>query len=381
MNLFGLAKILTVTINALSVVCLIVFLQACKSNGDSPVTPYEYKTPELKSDGWLVAHAGDYDIDINFIEDMMDEINERVYTGIDSIVLVRDGKIIHDAYFNGYTEDDLHDMRSATKSITSALIGLAIDKQFLLSEDERVLPYFSEYSGFDNWDSRKDEISIKHLLTMSSGLECNDQDLSSRGNEEWMYRKNDWVKFVLDLPVADGPGERFSYCTGGVVTLGAIIEKLSGVKADSFAEQYLFNPLEITDFQWEYTPIGQVDTGGHLHLKPRDMAKIGQLYLSGGLWNSSRALSSDWIDNSTQIHIQADNSLPYGYLWWGGIFNINDVMVPTYYASGNGGQFIFVLPDIDMVVVFTGSNYNSPKSQQAFEIIGKFILRATLFPS
>lgn len=379
MNIFDLTKIITNTRKFLIPICFFSILVGCKENSHTPALPYDYQPPELLADGWMVADAKQYGFDVKFFEDMMNEINNRTYTGIDSIVVVHDGRIIHDAYFNGYSENDLHDMRSATKSITSALIGIAIDNQYLSSVEESVLPFFSQYNEFDNWDDLKDDILVKHLLTMSSGLECNDQDLSSQGNEERMYLTADWVKFVLDLPIQEEPGHQFSYCTGGVVTLGAIIEKVTGEKADVFSQRHLFSPLEINDFKWEYTPVGQIDTGGHLHLKPRDMAKIGQLFLSGGLWNNERFLSNAWIDESTKFQIEADNTLPYGYLWWRGIFNINGVEVPTYYASGNGGQFIFVLPSIDMVAVFTGSNYNSSKSQQPFEIIGRFLLRAVLF--
>ena len=362
----------------LSCLISVIFLLSCKNSGKNdiiiPETPYQYQQPQSFDDGWTVADANQMGIDTKPIEMMMDDISKGEYTGIDSVLIVKSGSLIHEAYFNNFDRNQRHDLRSATKSITSILVGLAIQHQFIQSVDDKVYPFFSEYDDFERWDERKRDISVKHLLTMSPGWDCNDMRSSSAGNEERMYNRSDWIKFILDLPVENNPGNTYGYCTGGVVTLGGILHQSTGIKADEFAAQYLFEPLGITDYNWEYTPAGQVDTGGHIHFKPRDMAKIGQLMLNGGTWNDNTILNGNWVEESTGFHVSTERGQEYGYLWWKGIFSVNEQQFATYYASGNGGQFIFVVPSIETVVVFTGSNYNSMKASQPFEMMRRYIL-------
>jgi CubicO group peptidase (beta-lactamase class C family) len=333
--------------------------------------PYVYEAPASTGDGWDTAHAATVDLDPAPLTDATNAVRAGEYSEVDSILVVRHGRLVHEVYFGDYDRAKVHDLRSATKSVTSILVGIAIDQGLLPDADAYALPLLPAYANHQNPDPRKAEIRLRHLLTMTPGLDCNDGNGASPGNEEKMYGKDDWVRFILDLPMVADPGQQWAYCTGGVVTLGAVLAGATGRRADAFARESLFAPLGITDYHWEYTPSGQVDTGGHLHLRPRDMAKLGQLMLNRGAWNGARLLSEDWVRVSTARQALLPNGGQYGYLWW----RLSASGTEVFYADGNGGQQIMVAPALDLVVVFTGSHYNSAHGM-AFELLYKFILPA-----
>jgi CubicO group peptidase (beta-lactamase class C family) len=213
-------------------------------------------------------------------------------------------------------------------------------------------------------DDRKRAITVRHLLNMSAGLDCNDWDSGSPGNQERMYGKSDWVGFILDLPAVQEPGLVPSYCTGGVVVLGHIISRRSGMGLDRYAETYLFTQLDIRSSQWRRSPDGAATGGGGLRLKPRDAGKLGQLYLDGGTWNGGRILPAAWIEQSRQsVTTLAGDG--YGFLWWKRSFRHRGAPVDAFFTSGNGGNFVFVIPSLDLVVVLTGSNYNRATPERA----------------
>jgi CubicO group peptidase (beta-lactamase class C family) len=218
---------------------------------------------------------------------------------IGSVLIARHGKLVYEGYFDG-DANSLRDTRSATKSITSALVGIAITEKKLSGVDARVLQLLPEHSRkLKNPDPRKDKITIEDFLTMSSPLECDDWNDASRGNEERMYLVEDWAQFILDLPIRgrmhmgeqiDPPpyGRYFSYCTGGVFTLSDVLQKATGMRTDRYAQEKLFSPLGISDAQWVYSPLNIPQTGGGLRLSSRDLLKIAQLYLDGGIWKGKR---------------------------------------------------------------------------------------------
>jgi len=351
---------------------LLVFSQVAAQSRPA----YNYQIPARGNDGWVTAHLAEKEIDTTTIFSFFRTMSSEKGHGIHSILLFKNQHLVLEEYYGKYNASETHDIRSATKSITALLVGIALDKGFLQSIDDPINKYLSHYQPFKNPDARKDKITIRHLLTMSAGWECNDWDKKSDGQEDKMYRKKDWIRFVLDLPMENNPGDTSLYCTGGVVVLGEIIHHASGMKADEFSRKYLFQPLGIENYHWSYFgKKDKVDTGGHLYLTPRDMAKIGQLVLNKGEWNGQQLVSSSWINMITDIHTQIGN-MKYGFLWWSIPFKIQGEEVTSICATGNGGQYIMIFPTLDLICVFTGKNYNSPKAQLPFHVMNKIMLPA-----
>ena len=291
---------------------------------------------------------------------------------ISSTVVVHKNNLVFEDYYGEQSATDLHTTRSAAKAITSALVGIAIDQGFIDSVDEKVFPYFPEYEGeIANWDDRKNDITIAHLLSMSSGV---------KNNENNMYPTDDWIKFYLDQPLAAAPGEAFSYATSGVVVLGNIITRASGLRVPAFADKYLFGPMGITQSRWPITNSrgsqGLAMTGGGLSLTARDMAKFGLLFLNKGRWGDQQLISPEWIEQSTTKQSTSDlYGEDFGYLWRMIDREINGTTVRSFEAWGNGGQFIMVFPGLDLVVVWTGENYGKfPEMERPFDLTEDYIL-------
>jgi CubicO group peptidase (beta-lactamase class C family) len=310
------------------------------------------------------------------------------YKKIGSIVIARHGKLAYEKYFEG-DASTLRNTRSATKTVASMLIGIAIDKRMLSGVDAKVTSFFPDKKPFQNPDPRKDQITVEDFLTMSSQLECNDDNQFSRGNEERMYIMEDWVKFTLDLPIKgyapweDKPkdtkyGRAFSYCTAGVSTLSGVIERTTKMPADKFAAKYLFAPLGITEAKWSYSSLGLPLTGGGLELRSRDYAKLAQLYLNKGTWNGSQVIPAAWVEKSTTPHSQANENNDYGYLWWLHAFKVGDTdkSYRAFYMTGNGGNKVAVFPEQDMVIVITSTNYNTKGMHEQTEKLMSQLLTA-----
>jgi CubicO group peptidase (beta-lactamase class C family) len=299
------------------------------------------------------------------------------YVAPDSIVVARNGRLVYESYRNGFEPDTLHDLRSATKSLTSLLVGLAIDRGRLRGPEERVLPFFPELATIAGGDERKGRIIVEHLLTMSSGLACDDWVASSPGNEERMYNSRDWTRFILALPMVEEPGRAATYCTGGVVLLGAILVRVTGESVPTFAADALFGPLGIEQARWDSTPEGGTDTGGHLRVRPRDLAKIGQLVVDAGRWKGRQVVPKEWIETSIRERGRLGDS-GYAYLWWRNTFVVAGTPVDAVFARGNGGQYVFAFPSLGLVAAFTGSRYNDPSNSQPIEMCGRYVLPAAL---
>ena len=239
-----------------------------------------------------------------------------------------------------------------------------------------------------NPDPRKDKITIEDFLTMSSPLECDDWNDSSRGNEERMYLVEDWAQFILDLPVrgrmhlgeqveAPPHGRYFSYCTGGVFTLSEVLQKVTGVRTDHYAQEKLFGPLGITDAQWFYSPMKIPQTGGGLRLTSRDLLKIAELYRNGGQWRDVRILNETWVRTSTQPKARIDDDTEYGYLWWLKSFKSSEKSYSAFMMNGNGGNKVAVFPELDLAVVLTSTNYNTRgMHEQTDHLLTDYILPA-----
>jgi CubicO group peptidase (beta-lactamase class C family) len=315
-------------------------------------------------------------------------IRSGEFKKIGSILIARHGKLAYEGYFDGDAATH-RDSRSATKSITDILIGIAIDERKLSGIDAKVLALLPEHAGrIQNPDLRKTAITVEDFLTMSSPLECDDWNDASRGNEERMYLVEDWAQFILDLPIrgrmrvgeqAETPpyGRYFSYCTGGVFTLSEILQKATGVRADRYAGDKLFQPLSITNVEWVYSPMNVPMSGGGLRLTSRDLLKIAQLYLNGGEWQGKRIVSEAWVHLSTQPHARIDEATEYGYLWWLKSFKSGEKSYPAFFMSGNGGNKVVAIPALDMAVVITSTNYNTQgMHEQTEKLLTEYILPA-----
>jgi CubicO group peptidase (beta-lactamase class C family) len=330
--------------------------------------------PENTGDGWTPSTPAIEGMSAAELQGTLELIRDKTFTKVDAMVVARHGKLVAEGYFNGYGRESLHDLRSTGKSFTSALAGIAID-QGLFGVDDPISQLIPQFDRHDNMSERKRSIQVYHLLNMNSGLECNDWDSSSRGNEERMYDKRDWVGFILDLPMAFDPGQATQYCTGGVVVLGSIISQESGMALDAYANSYLFGPLDIRDADWRRSPDGAPPGGGGLKLRPRESANLGQRYQNGGTWNGTRVVPAGWVTLSQQ-RLYSLGTDRYGYLWWKRSFSRASGNVDSFFTSGNGGNYIFVIPSLDLVVVFTGSNYNSSLGDQPFTILADRVLPA-----
>lgn len=293
-----------------------------------------------------------------------------------SVLLIRHKKLVYERYFAPYDAAALQDLRSATKSITSLLVGTCIDRHEISGVDAPMMS--SLRPEYPNTSRALDSITIEHLLTMRSGLDCDDSNTNTQGQEDRMYGSQDWVEYFLSLKVVAPPGTRTRYCTGGVVTLGRIAEKASGKQFDALAKERLFSAMGIRHARYQTFDNGQgIDSGGHLRMLPRDFAKFGELVLRRGRWEGTSLVSEEWIEASTSLKTDfGEAHTTYGYLWWRSAVPAGDAQVPVIYASGNGGQVIFIVPSLDLVAAMTGGNYNSPKARLPFLLLAHAVLPA-----
>jgi len=334
---------------------------------------YIYSKPKNLGDGWKTNDLKSQKVDTTLIYRLFSQLNERE-NKIHSILLVKGKQIIIEEYFNGQVVDQKHDLRSATKSIRSILLGIAIDKGFIDNINDPISKYLKTPIPNKNLDQRKEKITIKHLLTMSSGLDCNDWDKKSKGQEDKIYKKKDWLQYTLNLPMVNEPGAVSNYCSMGVVLIAEIISQASGMTIDKFAEHYLFNSLAINNVSWGHTSNKRIiPSGKRLYMTSRDLAKIGQLILDKGKWNEKQIVSKKWIEESTMPKTKI-TGIDYGYLWWNILFKLNEKVFTSKTALGNGGQYIMVLPKLDIVAVFTGGAYNSREDKLPFAIMTDIFL-------
>jgi CubicO group peptidase (beta-lactamase class C family) len=291
------------------------------------------------------------------------------FKAITSVLVAQHGRLILEAYFDDLGQDGLRNTRSATKTVTSLLVGLAVADGRLRGVDQAVLPLLPEQQRLHGRQARKARIQVEDLLTMSGPMECDDWNSWSQGNEERMYLLDDWVGFFWSLPLrgfaawtpspAQSPyGRAFSYCTAGVTTLGAALQAAVKEPLERYAQRRLFGPLGIRHAQWQRLPDGRhVQAGGGLSLRSRDLLKLGQLALQGGRWDDRALLPADWIARSTTPKARMPDGVEYGYLWWLHAFDVGGRTVNTWAMNGAGGNTVQVIPALDAVVLVTSSNF------------------------
>jgi len=352
---------------------------------------HKSRIPAQTNDGWQTASLDEVGIDEKALGRLVDGIDRGEYENIHSVLIVKDGKLVFEEYFSGYTWnyeqsehkgtltdfgiDTTHNLASVTKSVTSALVGIAMDHGFIQGVDEKVLDFFPEYADLS--DERKDRITLEHLLTMTAGLEWNEMGItySNRSNDLiQLFWVLDPIEYILAKDAIDEPGTKWYYSGGCTNLLGEVIREATGLRMDDFAEKHLFAPLGITNYEWDHINVNMIHASGNLRLRPRDMAKLGYLFLRGGVWEGQRIVSQEWVEASTKKHVTRSPSAGYGYQWWLLTYRANSVTVDSFHADGWGGQRIIVFPSLDMVVVFTGGNYVTPDSSN--DIISRHVLPA-----
>jgi CubicO group peptidase (beta-lactamase class C family) len=316
----------------------------------TPAARAEVTQPERTywpTEGWRSSTPEEQGMDSEMLTEMLAYIRENGVR-VDSVTIVHHGYLVLDAYFHRFGKDSRHDLYSCTKSVTSALIGIAIDQGYIEGVDQPVLSFFPERT-VANLDARKEAMTLEHLLTMTDGFDWVKKDVRSTSIGDTtpkMKQSRDWVQFVLDRPMAEEPGTRFNYNSGASHLLSAIIQETTSTTALEFAEEHLLGPLGISEATWSSDPQGRNYGGSYLRITPHDMAKFGYLYLNEGRWDSEQIVPAAWVKASTTNHSPTPG-VYYGYQWW---------IYPSagyFSAVGGRGQYIAVVPELDMVVVFT----------------------------
>ncbi|EDM35843.1 hypothetical protein PBAL39_06676 [Pedobacter sp. BAL39] len=313
------------------------------------------------------------------IKELKANVEASVFKHITSIIVIKNGELLIEEYFNGANRDSLHDVRSVGKSFASTLTGIAIHDGHLKSVQQQ-LDEFYKLKPFEHYTSGKDSVTLKSLLTMSSAFDGDDDDPNSSGNEELMYPTNNWLKFALDLPLNSNKyNGQWHYFTVGVMLLGNVLNAAVPGGLDNYAEQKLFRPLGIANYRWQYTPEHVVSTAGGIRMNSLDFAKYGQLYQNKGRWGNQQLITQDWADQSFTKHkeIPGRKNEYYGYLFWNKTYHSEGKSYETYYCSGNGGNKIFMFKDQPLVIVITATAYgNGYAHSQADQIVEQYLLPA-----
>ena len=351
----------------LALLCILnMILAGCSSSPAPVVLPQDLSpTPATgtywPTKAWRTSPPEEQGMESQKLAQLLTTIQQQ-RLNLHSLLVIRNGYLVSETYFGPYQQDTQHELYSCTKSFVSTLIGIAVDKAYIDRTDHRIVDFFSERT-FANLDRQKADMTLEDLLTMRSGLDWQEGDPIYRA----MYQSPDWVKFVLDEPMALPPGSRFNYCSGCSHLLSAILQQTTGMNTRDFAEQYLFKPLGITNVNWDTDATGIPIGGWGLQLTPRDMAKLGYLYLQDGQWDGQQIVSAKWVENATQRHTETDSDLGYGYQWW------TYPSLAAYAALGRYGQTIFVIPGSDLVIVTTAE---MDSHEQIYQLIEQYIVPA-----
>ena len=388
--------------------CVLALLTGCAS-GVQPATPsYDQGAPVVIQFGsaWEEASPADVGMEAGPIDRLIELLQTQEHD-YHSLLVVKDGKLVVEEYWDGqdadlttyefgladpmaFDRDTPHFQASVTKSITSILVGIAIDKGFLQGVDEKVFDFFPEYANLGT--GGKEDLTVAHMLTMGTGIPWDESYPYSdiRNDLNRMWHDTDPIHVVLEIPVVAAPTTRFLYNSGTTNLLGEIVRRQAGMSLVEFAEHNLFAPLGISSYEWvgfEHDPEMAFASSG-LYLRPRDMAKIGQLYLQKGIWNGTQIVSREWVDRSVERWVSippsargSDHASGYGYQWW--LEEYDGGEIEAYSARGHGLQFIVVFPELNMVVVFTGGAWSTSPfhvSIQYNEVIEEYILPAVAEP-
>jgi CubicO group peptidase (beta-lactamase class C family) len=387
-NLLEVRPMLPRSISAFScgfAVALVLALSLQSARAEAPAV---CGAPAAVADGWQAATPQSTGLDAQRLCKAIEWLDGTPAANVHSVVVVRRGSVVFEHYRKGPDErwgapagdvahgpDVKHDLRSISKSVTALLVGIAVDRKLIPSVDEPAFKYFPEYTELQT--PAKERILIRHLLSMSAGLAWDENiPYTDPANSEIrMIRASDPYRYVWEQPVETAPGEIYNYSGGTTALLGRIVEKVSGQRLEAFARTALFEPLGITDFEWVIMPNGETAAASGVRLKPRDMAKLGQLFLTQGQWNGRQIVSPAWLRDSAAAHVMGYDLHFYGYQWWLGRSLVGQVETKWIAGFGLGGQRLFIVPDLDLVVVVTAGLYKSPMQRWVpLTILNRFVL-------
>jgi CubicO group peptidase (beta-lactamase class C family) len=301
--------------------------------------------------------------------------NRDFFKNVESLILYNEGVTMFEKYYNGFRKDSLHQIQSQTKSIVALLMGIAIDKGYIKNENEPLSCYFPEY--FNEHDSLKSTVTIKDLLTMSSGFEWNEMLPYNDPQNDLMKmnQSSNWLQYAISQPMADKPFTKFVYNSGCPMIVAGIIEKSTKMKLDEFAYRFLFEPLKINRYEWLKDSTGFCHAGGGLRLTPADMLKIGVLVMNKGKWGNKQIISESWIDRATDPYLPTSFDIStYGYFWWiRDMKNNAGKSTRVLSSEGAGGQKLYIFPEYKLIIAFTEHNYSTPQVSSIF-------IRETILP-
>jgi CubicO group peptidase (beta-lactamase class C family) len=331
-------------------VLLLLFLLAVSGCVETPDSGNESASVNESAtywptEGWRTSTPEQQGIDSEKLVEVMDYIQEKDIK-IHSLLIIRNGYVVTDAYFYPFTNNSVHDVASVTKSFTGTLIGITISEGYIKGVEQPVMEFFPNRT-VANVDANKKAVTLEDLLTMRSGFEYVDKPYEVTTMQ--MQESPDWIQFTLDLPMVEEPSTHFVYCNSNSHLLSGIINETTGMNELDYANKTLFKPLGIYDIIWPSDPQGNNHGWGNLHLTPRDMAKLGYLYLNNGKWDGKQIVPAEWVAKSTQKQVSLDEGKGYGYQWW-----ILGSYPGVYEANGRGGQRIIVVPEANTIIVTTG---------------------------
>lgn len=371
---------------------LILLLPACKDqNGNG----HYYSIPQEANDGWEVASADEEGLSSSVLQDMLDYLESVQGHNIHSILIIKDDKLVFEEYFEGYLystsppgsngdfieydrETD-HYLASVSKSVTSVIFGAAVKEAYITNVDTLLRDVLPEYQVI--LTGEKAGITLEHLLTMSSGLHWDEWSTSFEdpaNDVVALFREEDPIEYILSKHMINSPGNEFLYNSGGTNVLGAVIERATGMSFLEFGNLYLFDPLQVEGGMWEKIAGAYYFASGGLYLRPRELAKIGSLFLNNGYWGERQIITEEWITASSTEYIETNDLIPqahaYGYQWWMIDFQVNGQEYDCFFAAGWGDQYMFIFPEQDMMVVVNSGNFLSYGGVSIFSLMEDYIL-------
>lgn len=360
-------------------------LSSCGGSGEgersSPTVPYSYAyaVPVDDGDGWAAANAGDEGLNVGLLESMMSFIhNAGQDEYLRNILIIRNNRLVFEEYFQGVQKNSLSHLQSATKSVVSAIFGIAVANGSVGSVGDALFDYFPEYQHLNNPD--KAGVTLQHVLSMTPGFDWNEISTPVNGEENdnvAAHRSNNFIEYLLKKDIVTDPGTAWYYNSGCPMLLAGIVRNQAGIHIDEFAAQYLFGPMGIQSLRWEYQSDGLPLATGGLWMRARDSAKFGQLFLDGGTWDGQQLIPESWVTASWTGYSPQDPGEEYGYLWWmreqeGHRF---------WFASGYGGQLIVMVPDEEIVIVINADYSSDPnetgrRTANTWKLLRQYLLRA-----